>query len=239
MTTLIRGELIKATTTRTIFAYGAMAVALAVGQVLLLILPAWDAPMSLAHKTQSIAGLPLMVLLLGIVGAAGEYRHRTAAPATLVAGRDGGSLLLARASAYAAAAVAVAALATTVTLAVGLPLLAARRGPEVGAGDVALVAGGTLVAAALMGALGVALGALVRNQVVAVTGTLVAIFIVLPPLRAINPTALDVTPFGAAQGVAGAGLETLSIGAAGVVLVGWTAAALIAAVLTERRRDVA
>ena len=47
------------------------------------------------------------------------------------------------------------------------------------------------------------------------------------------------TPFGAAQGVAGAGLETLSIGTAGVVLVGWTAAALIAAVVTERRRDIA
>jgi len=239
MTTLIRGELIKATTTRTIFAFGALAAALAVAQVLFLILSGSGAPMSLADKTESIAGMPLMVLLLGLVGAAGEYRHRTAAPAVLVAGRDRGALLLARAGAYAAAAVAVAALATTVTLAVGLPLLAAARGPEVGAGDVALVIGGTLVAAALSGAFGVALGALVRNQVAAVTGTLVVIFVVLPLVQAINATALDVTPFGAAQGVAGAGLETLSIGAAGAVLVGWTAAALIAAVLTERRRDIA
>ena len=147
-------------------------------------------------------------------------------------------MLLARAGAYAAAAVAVAALATMVTLAVGLPLLAHRPGPEVGADDVALVAGGTLVAAALSAALGVALGALVRNQVVAVTGTLVVIFVVLPLVQVINPTVLDVTPFGAAQGVAGAGLETLSIRAAGVVLVGWTVAALIAAIVTERRRDI-
>ena len=239
MRTLIRGELIKAITTRTIFAYGALAVVLAVGQVLALILPAWDAPMSLSDKTQAIAGLPLLVLLLGLVGAAGEYRHRTAAPAMLVAGRDRGSLLLARAGAYAGAAVAVAALATAVTLTVGLPLLAQRPGPQVGVGDVALVIAGTLVAAALSGALGVAIGALVRNQVVAVTGTLVVIFIVLPLVRAISPTALDVTPFGAAQGVAGAGLETLSIGAAGVVLVGWTVAALIGAMVTERRRDIA
>jgi len=239
MTTLIRGELIKATTTRTIFAYGAMAVALAAAQVLALILPSWDEPMSLADKTEAIAGLPLLVLLLGLVGAAGEYRHRTAAPATLVAGRDRGSVLLARAGAYAAAAVAVAALATMVTLAVGLPLLAHRPGPEVGAGDVALVAGGTLVAAALSAALGVALGALVRNQVVAVTGTLVVIFVVLPLVGVIDPTIIDVTPFGAAQGVAGAGLETLSIGAAGAVLLGWTVAALIAAIATERRRDIA
>jgi hypothetical protein len=239
MTTLIRGELIKATTTRTIFAYGAMAVVLAVGQVLALILPAWGGPMSLADKTHAIAGLPLLVLLLGLVGGAGEYRHRTAAPATLVAGRDPGSVLLARAGAYAAAAVVVAAVTTTVTLAVGLPLLAHRSGPQVGAADVALVAGGTLVAGALSAALGVALGALVRNQVVAVTGTLVVIFVVLPLVGVISPTALDVTPFGAAQGVAGAGLETLSIGAAGAVLVGWTVAALSAALVTERRRDIA
>jgi hypothetical protein len=239
MTTLIRGELIKATTTRTIFAYGAMAVVLAVGQALALILPAWGDPMSLADKTHSIAGLPLLVLLLGLVGGAGEYRHRTAAPATLVAGRDRGAVLLARAGAYAAAAVVVAALTTTVTLAVGLPLLAHRSGPDVGAGDVALVAGGTLVAAALSAALGVALGALVRNQVVAVTGTLVVIFVVLPLVGVISPTALDVTPFGAAQGGAGAWLETLSKGAAGAVLVGWTVAALSAALVTERRRDIA
>src|SRR4029079_17613267 len=141
----------------------------------------------------------------------------------------------ARAGAYAAAAAAVAALATMVTLAVGLPLLAHRPGPELGAVDVVRVAGGTLVAAALSAALGVALGALVRNQVGAVTGTLVVIFVVLPLVQVINPTVLDVTPFGAAQGVAGAGLETLSIRAAGVVLVGWTVAALIAAIATQMR----
>jgi ABC-2 type transport system permease protein len=239
MTTLIRGELIKATTTWTIFAFGAMAAAVAVAQVLFLILPTSGAPMALPDKTAAIAGMPLLVLLLGIVGAAGEYRHRTAAPATLVAGRDSGIVLLARTTAYAVAGVAVAAFATAVTLAVGLPLLADRPGPRVGAADVALVVGGTLAAAALMGALGVALGALVRNQVAAVTGTLVAIFVVLPPVSMINPTLLDVTPFGAAQGVAGAGLETLSIAAAGAVLVGWTVAALAAAIVTERRRDIA
>src|SRR3954468_13234032 len=120
MTTLIRGELIKATTTRTIFAYAAMAVVLAVGQVLASFLPGWGDLMSQDDKTEALGGLPLLVLLLGLVGAAGEYRHRTAAPAALAAGRDGGRLLVARAGAYAVAGVAVAAVATAVTLAVGL-----------------------------------------------------------------------------------------------------------------------
>lgn len=239
MTTLIRGELIKAITTRTIFAYAAMAVVLAVGQVLASLLPGWGDLMSQDDKKEALGGLPLLVLLLAIVGAAGEYRHRTAAPAALVAGRDAGRLLVARAGAYAVAGAAVAALATVITLAVGLPLLADRPGPAVSAGDVALIAGGSLVAAALLAVFGVALGALVRNQVAAVTGTLIVIFVVLPLVQALSGTILDVTPFGAAQGVAGAGLETLSIRAAGVVLVGWTVAALIAAIVTERRRDIA
>src|SRR3954470_15203515 len=72
MITLIRGELIKATTTRTIFAYGALAVALAVAQALVSIVPAWGASMSLADKTAAIAGLALLVLMLRLVGAAGR-----------------------------------------------------------------------------------------------------------------------------------------------------------------------
>jgi ABC-2 type transport system permease protein len=239
MTALIKGEIIKAATTRTILAYAAMAVVLAVAQVLVTILAASSDLTAPADKKAAIAGLPLLLLLLGIVGAAGEYRHRTVAPAVLVTGRDGGVMLLARAGAYAVTGVAVAALATVITLAVGLPLLAGESGTSLGAGDVALVAGGSLLAAALSASFGVALGALVRNQVVAVTGTLVVIFVVLPLVQALSGTVLDLTPFGAAQGVAGATLATLSWGEAGLVLVGWTLVALIAAIVVERRRDIA
>jgi ABC-2 type transport system permease protein len=239
MTALIRGEIIKAATTRTILAYAAMAVVLAVAQVLVTILAASSDLTAPADKKAAIAGLPLLLLLLGIVGAAGEYRHRTVAPAVLVTGRDGGVMLLARAGAYAVTGVAVAALATVITLAVGLPLLAGESGTSLGAGGVALVAGGSLLAAALSASFGVALGALVRNQVVAVTGTLVVIFVVLPLVQALSATVLDLTPFGAAQGVAGATLATLSWGEAGLVLVGWTLVALIAAIVVERRRDIA
>jgi ABC-2 type transport system permease protein len=239
MTGLIRGEIIKATTTRTILAYAALAVVLAIAQVLVTILATSSDLTALASKKEAIAGLPLLLLLLGIVGAAGEYRHRTVAPAVLVTGRDGGFMLLTRAGAYAITGVAVAALATVITLAVGLPLLAGESGTALAAADVALVAGGSLLAAALSAIFGVALGALVRNQVVAVTGTLVVIFVALPLVQAFSGTLLDLTPFGAAQGVAGARLATLSWSEAGLVLLGWTLLALIAAMVAERRRDIA
>jgi ABC-2 type transport system permease protein len=239
MTAPIRGEIIKATTTRTILVYAAMATVLAVAQVLVTILATSSDLTALADKKEAIAGLPLVLLLLGIVGAAGEHRHRTVAPAVLVSGRDGGVMLLARAAAYAITGVAVAALAMVSSLAVGLPLLASESGTALAFGDVVLVAGGSLLAAALSAMLGVALGALVRNQVAAVTGTLVVIFVALPLVHALSATALDLTPFGAAQGVAGATLAALSWSEAGLVLVGWTLVALIAAIAAERRRDIA
>jgi ABC-2 type transport system permease protein len=239
MTALIKGEIIKTTTTRTILAYVAMAVVLAVTQVLVTILATSSDLTTVADKQEAIAGLPLVLLLFGIVGAAGEYRHRTVAPSVLVSGRDGGFMLLARAGAYAITGVAVAALATVITLTVGLPLLAGESGKALAAADVALVAGGSLLAAALSAMFGVALGALVRNQVVAVTGTLVVLFVALPLVHALSATLLDLTPFGAAQGVAGATLATLSWSGACLVLVGWTLVALIAAVIAERRRDIA
>src|ERR687891_826784 len=151
MTTLIRGELIKAITTRTIFAYAAMAVVLAAGQVLASLLPGWGDLMSQDDKKEALGGLPLLVLLLAIVGAAGEYRHRTAAPAALVAGRHARALLVPPPGAHAVAGAAVAALATVITLAVGLPLLADRPGPAVSAGDVALISGGGPLAGGPLG----------------------------------------------------------------------------------------
>ena len=106
-------SLIKAITTRTIFAYVALGVVLALTQVLVTILASSSDLDSAGRQEEAIGGLPLLVLLLGIVGAAGEYRHRTVAPAALVTGRDAGQMLIARAGAYAIAGVGVAALATS------------------------------------------------------------------------------------------------------------------------------
>ena len=136
MTALLRGELIKTATTRTLFAYAAIGVALVVANVL--IVTQFSSELDhVSDKREAIAGLPILLLLLGLVGAAGEYRHRTAGPAALAAGRGGGRLLLARAGAYAVTGLAVALLLAAVSLAIGLPLLASEPGTALGFGDVA------------------------------------------------------------------------------------------------------
>jgi ABC-2 type transport system permease protein len=238
MTALIRGELIKTVTTRTLFGYAGVGVALVIANVL--IVTQFSSTLDhVSDKREAIAGLPILLLLLGLVGAAGEYRHRTAAPAALVAGRSRGRLLLARAGAYAVTGLGVAGLMVGVSLALGLPLLASEPGPSLGSEDVAAVVGGSLFAAALSAVMGVAVGALVRNQVAAVVGTLIVIFVVTPLLNVVDETWIEFLPWGAAAVLAGEPHEKLSWGGAAAILAACTAPLLIAAILAERRRDVA
>jgi ABC-2 type transport system permease protein len=238
MTAVLRGELIKTVSTRTVLAYAAGAVAFALLNALVSVL-ASDGLVSLDDKRAAIAGFPILLLLLGIVGAAGEYRHRTAAPSALAAGRDRGELLLGRAGAYALIAAAVATLALPATFAVGLPLLGGEPGPALDRGDLVLMGGGSVLAAAVCAIMGVAVGALARNQVAAVVVTLLLLFVVTPLLQLVSQTMFELTPFVAATVVAGdTAAESLSWGGGLLVLVAWTLPPTVAAILLERRRDV-
>lgn len=237
MRSLIKGELIKTVTTRTLVGYAVIGVALAVLNVLILSLS--EDLVTVADKQEVIAGLPIVLVLFGIVGAAGEYRHRTAAPAVLAAGRRRERLLIARAGAYAVTGLAVGALTAAVTLALGLPLLGREPGPGIGAGAIAAVVAGSVVGAGLCSVMGAAAGALVRVQVAGVVGTLVLAFVVTPLVSVVNETAVQYTPFGAAVVMAGDPHGTLSWGGAGLVLAAWTATFLLVAIFVERRRDLA
>ena len=239
MTAVLRGELIKAVSTRTVFAYTALGVALAVANVLILTLS--GDRVTVADKQAAIAGLPMLLILFGLVGAAGEYRHRTAAPAALAVGGHRGRLLLARAGAYAATGLVLGTLTVAVTLALGLPLLRGEPGPDLDLGKIAAVAVGSILGAGLCAIMGVAAGALVRNQVAGVVGALILMFVGMPLLNIADETAAEVTPFGAAALLAGdpAAGDRLSWGEAGLVLAAWTAPLLLAAIVVERRRDLA
>lgn len=238
MKTLIAGELIKAISTRTVLGYAVAAVVLAITNVL--IVTQFSVLDKVADKQDALAGMPILLLLLGLVGAAGEYRHRTAASAALVARRDRGQVLLARAAAYAVTGLAIGVLSVVVSLAVGVPLTGDEPGRDLRLGEIAAVAGGTLAAATLASVLGAAVGALVRNQVAVVVGTLVLLLLGTEMLATVDEEAVGFTPFGAALSLAGdPGGGTLSQAEAGLVLIAWTLPLLIAAIVAERRRDLA
>src|SRR5262249_42931140 len=132
------------------------------------------------------------------------------------------------------------ALTAGVSLALGVPLLRGEPGPALGAGTIAAVAAGSIVGAALCAMLGVAAGALGRRPGVGGGAALGLVFVATPLLLAVSATAAAVTPFGAAVRLAGdPSAHRLSWAGAGLVLAAWTAAWLVAAVLVERRRDLA
>ena len=107
--------------------------------------------------------------------------------------------------------------------------------------DFAAVALGGLLSVVLLAILGVALGVLIRNQVGAVVGILVYLFIVEPLLPLLGDSVAKFSIGSSASAVAGqsGGDDVLSFGAGVAVLLAWTAVFFVAGVLVDRRRDVA
>lgn len=239
MSGLVRGEIIKLRTTRTALGFTAAVVILTLAIVLITIL-AGD-PRTVADKRGALAvgsGTSALLLVFGVVGAGAEYRHRTLAPALLVApGR--GRLLAARVIAYGLAGLAIGLVMTIVALAIGLPLLAGQPGPDLGASDYLHACGGGLLAIFLCTMLGVGVGTLVGNQVPAVIGTMIWLFI-LEPLSGLIDHLSKFTIGQTATSLGGdTGGDVLAWGAAGLVMLAWAAAFVLAAALVDSRRDVA
>ncbi len=238
MSNLIRGEAIKMRSTRT--AIGFLIAGVGLTLLFVLISTLADEPATEDAKREAISVAPLFILFLvfGVVGATGEYRHRTVAPAVLIA-PDRLRLLTARMLAYAVTGAGVALAMVVVALAIGLPLMTGNPGEAPAFGEYAGVVGGTLLLGAVGGALGVGFGALVGNQVAGVVTVLIYLLIVDGLIGLADS---DLTPYtlGAAATQMG-GIDTDdAFGFAGslAVLAGWTAVFVGAGLARESRREV-
>lgn len=103
-------------------------------------------------------------------------------------------------------------------------------------GATALVLGGTIAASALWGAIGVGVGAIVRNQVGAIVALLAWGFVVENLLFAFVPNVGRFTPGNAENALVGLNTKHLLTPAAGAAtLIAWTATlAVIGATLAAR-----
>jgi hypothetical protein len=235
---LVGGEMIKVRTTRTALGFGLASVLLVLAVVLITIL-AGD-PDTVQEKKDALnlgGALCIPLLLFGIVGATGEYRHRTLAPAVLIA-PDRMRLALARLVAYVLTALAVGIGMALVALVVGLPLLAGQPGPDLTTSDYGAIVGGGLITAMLVTALGVGVGMVVKNQVAGVVGALVWLFILEPLMPLIDDWLGNLSILGAAATLGGASPDEVSWGEALLVLALWAAIFVAAGLAFERRRDV-
>jgi ABC-2 type transport system permease protein len=130
-----------------------------------------------------IGGLvQIFALVLGILSVATEFRHGTITP-SLLAVPDRARLVAAKFLTALVAGALLGLVAQALCALIVLPLLSSRDiDTELAGGDVVELIAGNTAACALYAAIGVGLGALIRNQVGAIIGALGWIFLIEPLL---------------------------------------------------------
>ena len=178
------------------------------------------------------------------MGMAGEWRHRTITSTVLAAPRRL-RLLSAKTISYAVAGITISLIVTVTIMAIGTLILSARDLPTVGLGDLADGLWRNLVVAAYLGAFGVCIGGLIRNQIVAIVGLLLMTFAIEPAVIGLAPEVGKFGPtLGAPNGfigledVFGEGDEQLTPAVALLVMIGWVGLAFAAAAARLERRDL-
>lgn len=138
----------------------------------------------------------IFAIIIGIMLMAGEFRHGTAV-ATFLTAPKRGSVLAAKLGIAALGGVLVMWISTGISFLAGYIVLSTFENAADPSSDLFL---NTLIAAtiggAVLGIIGVAIGTLVRNQMLAITGALVYLFIVDPILLALWPDAGKYLPTG-------------------------------------------
>jgi ABC-type transport system involved in multi-copper enzyme maturation permease subunit len=196
MKRLLRSELIKLRTTRTFYALAGVAIGLS------LLLTVLTASIGTTTKDNVLDDVfqndvsTLFIMILAIVGITGEWRHRTIT-SSLLAAPDRVRFLGAKTLAFAAAG-ALLSLAISIAVAiVAYAILGARDQPTPPLGDVIELMGRNVGVAALLGAFGVGVGSLLRNQAVAIVGILILGFVVDSLLGEFAPGVEVFSPTGA------------------------------------------
>jgi ABC-2 type transport system permease protein len=181
-----------------------------------------------------------LLLVLGIVATTGEHRHGTIT-SSLLASPDRRRLIGAKVLAYLLTGALLGLAAVLATLAVAVLWLSARDAPLdlLDAGDyLGLFVKGVAVSA-LSGAIGVGIGAIVRNQVAAVVGTLVYLFVLEPVIGVISSDVAAYTIGGSQSALTAAPVDdALGPIAAGLVLAAWALVLGFGGAELEERRDV-
>ncbi|OLE35960.1 MAG: hypothetical protein AUG48_09145 [Actinobacteria bacterium 13_1_20CM_3_68_9] len=247
MSDLIAAELLKLRTTRTFWWVSLLGLGLPVLFTVITLATSTTRTESDARSVLSNIGIAgLFMLILGVVGAAGEYRHGTITSTFLVA-PDRRRALLAKALAHGIGGLCVGIVCAAAVLAISAPWLAGQ-GHALGslgldAGDVAAIAAGSLAYLAISAVLGVGVGALVTNQVAAVVTVIVIIFIVDPAVAALAHSYGKFSLQGLGMALSGnasdnSGYELFPVGVAALIYLGYAAAVLAATAGVATQRDV-
>jgi ABC-2 type transport system permease protein len=248
MTALIRAEARKLATTRTYWLLTVGAFVLITGGVTATAIgTTFTGPASPARDTLALAGLAqTFALLVGTLAVTGEYRHKTITATALITPRRT-PVLVAKLITAAVAGLVFGLLATGAAVAITLPILSGRHIVSgVGGAQVAAIIAGAGAATALYAALGVGVGAVIRNQVGAVVAIVFLLYAAEPLIGFIPGVGAAVQEYGLAGLAAGITATTayptaphlLGQDAAGAVLAAYAAIAMLAGAVLLRQRDI-
>jgi ABC-2 type transport system permease protein len=186
------------------------------------------------------AGLAtLFALLIGILAITGEFRHGTIRP-TLLFTPSRELVIGAKGIACAVAGAALGLAAVVLTFGITFVWLQVQDvGRAIGNGDLVLMAAGIAGATLLWGVIGVGVGAVIRNQVGAIVGTIVWSLLPGPLIQSLYPKLGHFLPSAASDALSGSSdSDLLSPPAGGLVLVGWALLFAVAGAVLTARRDV-
>jgi ABC-type transport system involved in multi-copper enzyme maturation permease subunit len=186
--------------------------------------------------------------VLGVLGVTTEFRYQTITP-TVLQTPSRWAIVSAKMITYAVVGVLYAAVCLLVQLAIAVPWLNAKGVDySLGADGVPHALAGVFVVLALLGIVGLGIGALLRNQIVAVTVGVIFlvvlqnVFLAIPGIKHIYPY----LPAGAAEAIADVtarnsdvnGVELLTVPAGVLVLLLWAFVPAIIGAAFSMNRDI-
>jgi ABC-2 type transport system permease protein len=238
-----RAELLKLRSTRTALGLVLGMIVLVVLTTLLTGLLTKAGNLSTKEEQRSLLAVGSLVgvfaALTGLLLVTSEYRYGTIRPTLLFEPRRS-HVIGAKLATSALAGLVLGVLAAGLAIGIGSAVLAGRGiSFTLGGGDVAQLALGTIAGAALWGAIGVGLGAIIRNQVGGVIALLSWIFVVESLLFGLVPAVGRWLPAHAHDALMGLTTSHLVAPAAGAaILVVWTATLASVGLGLIARRDV-
>jgi ABC-2 type transport system permease protein len=242
----IRSELLKLRTTRTFFG-------IVIATLGLIALIVGAAAAAAPYEAQDVPGLDLLstaglaqpfALVLGILAVSTEFRHGTITP-TLLATPDRVRLMVAKLTAHGAAGVVLGIVGYGLAALLAVAILPLRDiSTEMSFGEGFEMAAGGILCIALLAAVGVGVGAIVRNQVGAVIGGLAWLFMIEPLLTAIPTVGPWIEDYGLGGAIGALSQDALGGGAdisqlaGGLLLLGYAIVFAAAGAILLRRRDI-
>jgi ABC-type transport system involved in multi-copper enzyme maturation permease subunit len=190
----------------------------------------------------------IFAIILGILIMSGEFRHGTAV-ATFLASPRRARVLVAKLVVAAFAGVVFQIVAAGLAVAAGYFTLTFFEDVAFPSDSVFLnLAVASVLSGAILGLVGVAIGSLIRNQLIAIVSTLVWLFVLEPIVLLLFVDAGKWLPTGAITGMLALEFESeaigvstadyLSPGVSAIVLLGYGAVFATIALVTSLRRDI-